>query len=122
MEKRHEPIVYRIYDEMKNHIGKENAISGAKLSAKFDISERKLRDYIRIIRQSGELSKVILTCNKGYYIPTKQDGMRDNNRLYSQAFSLLRAAREQDKKAGLDGQFKIKMGEFYKDYVQAYGE
>ena len=48
--------------------------------------------------------------------------MRDNNRLYSQAFALLKAAREQDKKAGREGQFKIKMGEFYKDYVQAFGE
>lgn len=120
--KKHNPIVYRIYDEMKNHIGKENAISGAKLSGMFGISDRTLREHIRKIRECGELSKVILTCNKGYYIPTQEDGMRDNNRLYNQAFSLLRSAREQDKKAGREGQFKIKMGEFYQDYVQAFGQ
>lgn len=117
-----EPITYRIYKELKNHIGKENAISGADLAGRFGISRRKLREKIHEIRESAELSKVILACNKGYYIPRAEEGMRDINRLYSQAFSLLKAARASEKKAGLEGQYKLKLGEFYQDYVKAFGE
>lgn len=42
----HEPIVYRVYDEMKNHVGKENAITAEELSAYFDISERRKRGLL----------------------------------------------------------------------------
>ena len=117
-----EPITYRIYDTLKQHCGKENAISGADLSAMFGIDKRQLRKHIHTIRESQELSKVILACNKGYYIPTVEEGTHDINRLYSQAFSLLRIARASEKKAGLEGQYKIKLGEFYQDYVKAFGD
>lgn len=70
--KRHETIVYRIYDELKNHVGKKNAVSAAELSGKFNISERQLRDYIHELREDMQFDKVILACNKGYYIPTEQ--------------------------------------------------
>lgn len=120
--KHSEPITYKIYKELKNHIGKANAVSGRELSEQFGISQRQLREYIHEIRESTKLSKVILTCNKGYYIPLKEEGIKDINRLYSQAFSLLKIARVSEKKAGLEGQYKLKLGKFYKDYVQAFGE
>ncbi len=120
--KKHESVIYRIYDELKNHIGKENAISGASLSAMFDISERTLRTYIHEIRESKDLSKVILTCNKGYYIPTAEEGTKDVGRLFNQAISTLRVARATMDKAGLQGQYKIKFGEYYKEFVEAFGE
>lgn len=120
--KHSQPIVYRIYDALKAHIGKANAVSGTALSEQFGISQRRLRMYIHEIRYNPELSKVVLTCNKGYYIPLQGESIKDINRLYSQAFSLLRIARASEKKAGLDGQYKLKLGEFYKDYVQAFGE
>lgn len=120
--KKHEPLVYRIYDELKNHVGKDNAINGSSLSAMFDISERMLRTYIHEIRESKDLSKVILTCNKGYYIPTEEEGTKDVQRLFNQAFSTLRVARATMDKAGLQGQGKIKLGEYYKEFVEAFGE
>lgn len=116
------PIVYRIYDYLKeNHVGKENAISGADLSAKFDISQRKLREVINEIRNSQELEKIVASSNTGYFICTQEEFRRANNRLLSTARNLLRTVQSNERKAGLDGQMKIQLGEFYKDTFQAFG-
>lgn len=65
--KHHESITYRLYDELKNHVGKENAISAKDLSAMFGMSKRTLRVHIREIRNSGELEKVIGSYEGGYF-------------------------------------------------------
>lgn len=122
IERKHKPIIYKIYNEMKCHTGKKFAISGGELSAMFFISQRQLREYIHEICESTELSKIILTCNKGYYIPLEEEGITDISRIYNQAFSLLRRARALEKKAGLEGQYKLKLGKFYKDYITAFGD
>lgn len=120
--KKHEPIAYRIYDEMKNHFGRINAIKGKDLAEKFEISERQLRDYIHELREDMQFDKVILTCNKGYYIPTEEEGTADVQRLFSHAFSTLRIARASVNKASHNGQGKIKLGAYYKEFVEAFGE
>ena len=117
----HEPMVYRLYDELKNHIGKKNAISADELCAKFGIEERKLRDYISEIRRSGELEKVVASSNKGYFICTEEEADKANERLYSQAFSLLKTANANEKKVGRNGQMKMRLGEFYKDTFESLG-
>lgn len=114
----HEPVVYRIYEFLKHHVGKEHAISAENLAEVFGISERKLREYISEIRRSGELEKVVCSCNGGYYICTEEEADRANKRLYSQAFSLLKTAHANDRKAGRNGQMKIELGKF----VEAFGE
>lgn len=121
--KKHAPIVYRIYDELKNHhVGKVNAISGKALSYKFDITERQLREYIHALREDMQFDKVILSCNKGYYIPTEEEGTANVNRLFSHAFSTLRIARASVNKANRNQQGKIKLGPYYKEFVEAFGE
>lgn len=120
--KKHEPIVYRIYDELsKNHVGKKNAISGRDLSVKFEISQRQLRDYIHEIRESHLLTKIVLTCNKGYYIPTEEEGTADVKRLFRHSLSTLKIAKATLKKAELEGQCKIPLGDYYKEYVEVFG-
>ena len=120
--KKHAPIVYKVYDYMKTRVGKANAICGKKLSAKFDISERKLRDIVHEIREDETLTHLILTCNKGYYVPTKDEGAKDIKRIANQACSLFKIAHKLAKKAELDGQGKIAMGDYFKPFVEAYGE
>ena len=66
------PIVYEVYAEIKQHVGKENAISAEDLSNQFNIGERELREIISTIRKSGELRKIIASCNFGYYVPTAE--------------------------------------------------
>lgn len=121
--KKHAPIVYEIYKDIKeNHIGKTNAICGKDLSAKHGITPRKLRDIVHEIREDETLTHLILTCNKGYYVPTKDEGAKDIKRIANQACSLFKIAHKLAKKAELDGQFKIKFSKYYADFVSAYGE
>lgn len=68
--KEYSPVIYQIYDEMQNHVGVDNAIGAKELSAKFYISERKLREYVSEMRRSGEFEKLVMSCNDGYFICT----------------------------------------------------
>ncbi len=117
-----EPITYKIYKELKNHIGKENAISGADLSALFGISRRQLRVYIHEIRNSTELEKVIGSCNRGYYICREEDFDEADKRLERQALSTLKVVWANRKKRSKDGQYKLPLGDYYKEIFQAFGE
>jgi len=120
--KHSEPITYKIYKELKNHIGKENAISGADLSAMFGISKRQLRVYIHEIRNSTELEKVIGSCNRGYYICREEDFDEADKRLERQALSTLKVVWANRKKRSKDGQYKLPLGDYYKEIFQAFGE
>lgn len=120
--KKHAPLIYRVYDEIKAHVGKSNAISGKDLSAQFDISQRHLRDIIHEIRADETLTHLILSCNKGYYVPTKDEGAKDINRIMNQACSLFKIAHKLAKKSELDGQGKIALGDYFKPFVESYGE
>lgn len=123
MEVKHsEPITYRLYDELKNHIGESNAISAKELSAKFGICERTLREHINTIRNSAELEKIIGSSNNGYFICTAEEFKQTNNRLLSTAVNLLKTVKANERKAGLDGQMKMQLGKHYKEVFQAFGE
>lgn len=121
--KHHEPIVYRIYDYLEeNCVGEENAIQGRDLADRFDISERGLRDYISVIRTSTELRKVIGSSPKGYYVcANKEEAERANQTFWSAAYSYIKVARAQEKKAGLDGQYLLALGDYYKELYEAFG-
>ncbi len=118
----HSPIVYYVYEELKKHVGREQAISAAELCAVFGICERHLRQIVHTIRNSGDLEKVIGSCNAGYFVCTKEEQTRANRRIYRQAFSLLKTARANDRKAERNGQGKIKLGEYFKDFYESLGE
>lgn len=120
--KHHEPLVYKIYEFMKSHVGEENAIQGRDLAANFTISERQLRSHIHEIRKSDELTRIILSSNRGYFMATEEEFDRYNKRLESQAISLLKVFHSNRKKAGKDGQYKIPLGEYYAKIFEAYGE
>lgn len=119
--KHHSPIVYDVYAELKQHVGKENAISADSLSRIFNISERELREVISTIRTSGELRKIVASCNFGYYVPTAEEFAAANRRLESQAFSLLKVAYANKKKAAKDGQYIIPFGPYYQSVFESFG-
>lgn len=123
--KHHEPVVYDIYHYLeKNCVGEENAIPARDLAARFGLKEtRELRDYISVIRTSDELRKVIGSSPKGYYVcANKEEAERANRTFWLAACSYLKVAKAQDKKAGLNGQMLMKLGESYKDTYKAFGE
>lgn len=120
--KHSKPITYRIYEELKNHIGKEHAISGADLSAKFGIDRRQLRRHIHTLRYSMELEKIIGSGNTGYYICREEDFDEVDKRLERQALSTLKVVWANRRKRSKDGQYKLPLGDYYKDIFQAFGE
>lgn len=117
-----ESITYRIYDELKNHVGRENAISGADLSTMFGISKRQLRTYIHEIRNSTELTRIIGSCNAGYYMCREEDFEAADKRLERQALSTLKVVWSNRKKRAKDGQYKIPLGDYYKEIFEAFSE
>ncbi|MCH5316295.1 MAG: hypothetical protein J1E81_10300 [Eubacterium sp.] len=122
--KHHEPIVYDLYKYLSEYcVGEDNAMPARDLAARFDITERALRDYISIIRTSDELRKVIGSSPKGYYVcKDKKEAERANQTFWAAAFSYLKVARAQEIKAGLDGQYLIALGDSYKQFYKAFGE
>ena len=107
---------------MMNHVGVDNAISEKELSAKFGITERKLREYMSEMRRSTELEKLVMSCNDGYFVCTSAEEFnRAVQRLLNAAFDLLKTARATEKKAGRDGQVKIKIGELYNEFCEPFG-
>lgn len=118
----HDQTVYGIYDALCKHVGAESAVAADDLANWFGISERKLRDYISEIRRDADFEKIVCSSNSGYYIATEEEADRANRRLYSQAFSLLKTAHANDKKAGRNGQMRMRLEAFEKEIVEAFGK
>ena len=103
-----------IYDVLFQHVGRENAIRAEELAERFGIGERQLRDHIREIRRDAEAESVVASCNSGYYICTKDELAKANERLYRQALSLLKTVSANEKKIGRTGQMKMRLDEMMK--------
>lgn len=121
--KKHTPVVYQLYDFLKEyHMGEENAISARNLSELFGVSERALREMISEIRESSVLQLVIGSNNKGYFVCRESEFSAMNNRLKSAAFSLLKVAYANEKKAAKDGQMRVRFGKYAKDTFEAFAK
>ena len=96
-----------IYSELKEHVGRENAIRAEDLATMFGMGERQLRDNIREIRRDVEAESVVASCNQGYYICTREELAKANERLYRQAKSLMKTVHANEKKIGKTGQMKM---------------
>lgn len=118
----HSPLTYRIYDELKLHVGRANSISAEALSDMFGISQRQLRKHILTIRRSGELEKVIGSANGGYYVCTAEEVEKAINRLIHASKNMLKTASVMAKKAERNGQYKMKFGDYFKDVYESLGE
>lgn len=120
--KSHAPIVYKVYDFLKQFVGKNNAVSAYTLAGYFAISKRDVRRIIHEIRDSKELEKAIGCCNAGYYICTEEDAKQAIERLYRQAKSTFKVAYAMEKKVGLNGQGKIALGEYFAPFYESLGD
>lgn len=126
--KKYEPYIYRIYDELSTHRGRENAIAASKLGALFfgTIPEatavRVVRELIRKIRRSETFDNVIASCDNGYYWATENEAADANRRLFNQAFDLLKTATANDRKAGRNGQMMIKLSEYQRLMIKSLCE
>lgn len=120
--KKHAPIVYSVYEYMKQYVGEENAISAKDLSKHFGMSERNLRDIISEIRESSVLQLVIGSSANGYFVCREEEFSAMNNRLKAAAFSLLKVAYANEKKAAKDGQMRIRFSRYMKESFEAFAK
>ena len=121
--KHHEPMVYRLYDYLKNnHLGRENGIKKPALAQVLGISERELRKLTKAINESNELEKLVSTTHSCYMCATKEECEKSIRNTYRVAVALFKKAKSMEKKVGLNGQIKLKLGKYYKDVVETFSE
>ena len=119
--KHHEPLVYRLYDYLKdNHLGRENGIKKPELAKKFDITERELRKLTKEINTSTELEKLVSTTHCCYMCNTKEECEQSIRNTYRTAITLLKKGKAMERKVGLNGQVKMPLGKYYKDVVETF--
>lgn len=117
----HEPIVYRVYDYLKEHYyGRKNSIKKPELAAKFGITDRELRRITKEINESKELEKLVSTTHCCYMCETKEECEKSIRNTYRVAIALFKKAKAMEKKVGLNGQIKLKLGKYYKDVVETF--
>lgn len=117
----HQSEVYRLYDYLKvNHFGKENGIKRQELAERLGISLRELRRLTKEINESTELEKLVSTSHCCYMCATKEECEKSIRTTYKVAVALFKKAKQMEKKVGLNGQLKIKLGKYYKDVVETF--
>lgn len=121
--KHHEPAVYRLYDYLQtNHLGKENGIKKPDLARIIGVNERELRKLTKAINESTELEKLISTTHRCYMCKTKEECEKSIRNTYKVAIALFKKAKQMERKVGLNGQIKLKLGKYYKDVVETFTE
>lgn len=119
--KHHEPQVYRLYDYLKdNHLGRENGITKTELAQRLGVSERELRKLTKEINTSPELEKIVSTTHCCFLCDTKEECEMTIRNTYRTAISLLKKGKVMERKVGLNGQVKMKLGKYYKDVVETF--
>lgn len=120
---KHEPEVYRVYDYLKNHhLGCKNGILKRELAEELGITERRLRKLTSEINGSHELVKLVSTTGSCYMCETKEECTKSIRNTYNVAIALFKKAKQMEKKVGLNGQIKLKLGKYYKDVIETFDE
>ena len=119
--KHHEPLVYRLYDYLQdNPLGREHGIKKPELAKKFDITERELRRLTKEINTSTELEKLVSTTHCCYMCNTKEECEKSIRSTFRTAIALVRKGNIMARKVGLNGQIKMPLGKYYKEFVETF--
>ena len=122
-ETHHEPIVYGLYNYLADHhLGIENGIKKPELANIFNLSERELRKITKTINESSEFNRLVSTTHSCYMCRTKAECEKSIRNTYRTALALLRKAKQMERKVGLNGQIKLKLGDQYNDFISTFEE
>ena len=129
-------LTYKLHDYLlkNNHIGKENAITYAKLVEPLGLGHIKFENAKRRLRQArqehnsnrSDFMKHILICNNGIYLPktmetreeTQKQIKRSSYYLRQKAIALWKEADLIDKQSGLDGQQRLKLSKYMQEEME----
>lgn len=125
-QKKHAPVVYRIYDYIaENCKGENNAVKGRELAEKYfpsmsvDNGKRAVRAVINTIRNDNTFDNVIASGNSGYWWAENIDPLE---RIRIQGLNCLKTYWTSRKKAEMNGQTVLPLTEFIKAAVESLCE
>lgn len=118
---KHETIVYRYYDYLKeHHLGKENGIKRDELAKKFGVTLEMQKTILRTINESGVFDKLISTCGSIYMCRTEKECETAAYNEIRSGISRLKKGNAMLQKLERNGQAKIKLGKYYKEFVECF--
>lgn len=127
-EEKHSPIVYKIYDYLKNNcVGYDNRIKSYRIMEAFNINDNKeFRSYIQEIRDSDTLQKIICSeagLGGGYYVATNDDEVYQTlQHLYKRSIKMLHNYSKMKRKHSLNNQMRLKLSQYEQELYQSIME
>lgn len=119
--KKHQPIVYRYYDYLKqNHYGKENGISRSELAKIFNVDIQKQKTILKAINESSELEKLVSTCGSIYMCRTEEECKKSAYNEIKSGLARLKKGQKMLAKMGKNEQLKMKLGKYFKEAVECF--
>ena len=119
----HTPIVYRYYDELKkNHLGKQNGINRKILADLMGVKLADQKKILQTINVSDSLLGLVSTCGKIYMCNTEQECITAFMNEIKSGLTRLNKGKKMAEKVGLHNQYKLKLGEYFKDLVEIYNK
>ena len=117
----HAPIVYRYYDYLKeNCLGKQNGIARDTLASIMGTQLADQKKVLQAINTSPSLPRIISTCSKIYMCDSEQECVIAFMNEIKSGLTRLQKGKKMAQKVGLHNQYKIKLGEYYKDLINVF--
>lgn len=107
---------------LQHHLGREHGITKPELAADLNISTRDLRRLTKAVNESAEFSRLVSTTHCCYLCNTKDECRSAIKNTYRVAIALFKKAKKMEKKVGLNGQMKLKLGDDFRDIVETFEE
>jgi len=123
--KNHPPVVYRIYDELAKHQGKESAVPCLSLAQRYfpdmntETAYRKVKAVIHTIRKDPTFDNVIISCPKGYYWVDKKNASVVIGIIFRHAIEHLNLVKSLSEKAKRDGQYIMPLTPYQREAVES---
>ena len=110
------------YFLIANCRGEGNGIPRPKVAEHFNITPRDLRRITKEINTSPKYEKLVSTTHSCYICDTERECEKTLRNTYRVAVALFKKAKQMERKVGLNGQFRIKLGDDFKDIVETFEE
>ena len=120
---RHEPMVYRYYDYLQNnHYGKDNGVKRDILAETMGVKLQEQKAILATINESDTLEKLISTSGSIYMCRTKEECVTAYMNEIRSGITRINKGKAMAKKAMRNMQGKIRLGKYYKDFVEVFEE
>lgn len=119
--KKHTPIVYDYYNYLKkNCLGRQNGISRSRLCEMFGVSLDIQKQVLREINSSLDFDKMVSTSGSIYICNTEEECRVAIHNEIQSGLARLNKGKIMAKKLGRNGQAKLKLGEYYKQFIEVF--